>query len=115
VGEVSRIIKHDKPLSDADIRYLHVRGRHAEIERNKKKFAKGKEPQQDSAKAEAKQEPKSEGAQKLSLDQDIFEKVKGLSPDDLKVELAKHGLEVPKTEREQRITLAKWLQDHRDS
>lgn len=113
---MSRVIKSDKPFTESEIKYLQSRGRHVDIERNRKKFANGpKEPEKASKEAEAKPAAKSEGAQKLQLDQDIFQKVKGLSPDDLKVELAKHGLKAPATEREQRVTLAKWLQDHRDS
>lgn len=113
---MSRIIKHDKPLSERDINYLKSRGRYDEIERNRKKFANAKttEAKQDSPKPAETSEAKNEGGQKLSLDADIFEKVKGLSATDLEHELKSHQIAVPQTEREQRISLAKYLQAQRE-
>lgn len=114
---MSRIIKHDSPLTESDIKYLQTRGRHAEIERNRKKFAdaKPKEPAKDSAPKEEKPAPEVQGGQKLHLDEDLFEKVKAMSPNDLRAELRKVKIAPPKSEREMRIKLAQHLQEERDA
>jgi len=113
---MARVIPLDKPLSDEDEKYLRSRGRFADIERNRKKFAdaKSSKSQQDSKKAEEKPAPKPEGAQKFSLDQDIFEKVKAFTHEDLNVEFAKAGLDAPSTVREMRVVLAQHLQNERN-
>lgn len=113
---MSRIIKNDKPFTESEIKYLYSRGRHADIAANRKKFGNApKESKESPKKAEEVEAPKSEEGQKLSLDSDIFERVKGLSAASLTAELKKAGLGVPETERDQRIKFAKHLQEQRDS
>lgn len=101
---MSRIILNDHPWTEDEIAYQVARNRHSEIEKNKKDFPPGSEPELIEQKSE-----------KLQLDTDIFEYVDKLGLDELKSDLSKAGLEKTGEVVDLKKRLAQYLQDERDA
>lgn len=102
---MSRQIANDHRWTDEEAEYKISRGQQHQVQLNREQFpAPDGEP-----------ELSVDDSPKLKLDQDIFDYVNGLKLDQLKSEISKRELPATGDEKALKVTLAKALQDERNS
>lgn len=106
---MSRVIHNDHLWDTDEVRYQEKRDRHSEVKANRKMFGPGGDLEgQDLSK------PEPEEVQ-LSLDQDIYEKVRDADVKSLQQGLSKYKLDTKGDENTLRTRLAMYLQNERDA